>query len=1045
MVMVDNKKLFVLLSIFVLAIFLVGTVSAVKDTSVKWDNKKDFEKKGNQKYGKYQIYDSLFLGVGKGNKLMDIELKENTETCTQNCFAIGDITLYEAGSLADAVIFKTLQKDGSWLEQPIRSYQFYIKQPVIETVIQDYKIVCSSYVSHTDEFGEYLEGQNCSNVPNGNHIQKSPEWIPYVLGDVVPAGTYILKLEGEKRPTRTVDWVVQSQGIWTNDWATWGNISLGDNAEVRLLTPANNSIDFDGIVLFNATGNITVSGSYMNNMSLWTNESGTWNLKNTTNPNAFYSSVSAVLNSNGNNAVMFGVRISFSKPVKINQIKKASLSLGNSMRILNASTNALIQASDGQSGDWFNFTPPVILQPNTNYSIILYGSNTQYYRTSAGFTPFTSNDATWWCGTWSSNPALCDDDYVRNVQEINYTILYNYTASDFTRAYGNSQNIKWNVQACDTDNVCGFAPSNYTFFTDTLPPVTNLTSPSGKYGFGKVGNLLQLNWSIYELGGSPAYCWYEYNNVNTSVNCTANTTTFAIASPNAKSLKFWSNDTLGNTGYTETNWSYYVFENSANYNAQALETSSQTFSTNITLDNTSIASAYFVYNNTLYSASLVLDGSDRAILSRTITVPEISVSTNYSFFWEINLNSPQVNTTLQNQTVVAFTVDNCSVNSILVINNTLVDEETQNKITGNSTIEVEVILRNADGVNMGTLSKIYYNTSYAPVCVNALYNTTIYVDIVESYIADNYVQEFWYLNNGLLNESNWNLDNFTTKNVTLRALKLDDSETFLFKYYNANFLITQGAIIRVLRNYIGEGVFKEAERCKLDANGECHLHLVGEDVIYQFQVIIDGKEDFLSGNFNAKCVNTPCSITLQKGTSTNDWDIQHDNLAEGTYTLNTDKDNRTVSLAFNLAQTGEMQLDVFTYTNDPNTQDTLVATNSVVAKSGTTEVTIPLTYENTTYYAVVRHNNVFVTTQWVDLNEDGFKYFGALGLFLGALIVLTLGLIAVSSGGWTIVFIILGLIVASVTKLVNMDYYLLMFVICAGGLIIWRLASRRSL
>lgn len=1088
-----DKRLFLLISIFVLAILLVGVAYAkndkdkpMKDTSIKWDNKGDFIKIAEQKYGKYEIFDSIFLGVGKGKKLMDIELKENTETCTQNCYAIKDIILYENGSLVDDIVFKTLQQDGSWVEQSIRWYKFYIKQPVEEIVVNDYDISCI--------INPQTQIKKCEFVVIGNHTELTPEWIPYQFGDLLPAGTYTLKLIGEKRPTRIVDWIIQSQGIWTTDWATWGNISLGDTAEVRLISPADNSIAYNKYINFSGYANVT-GGAELVNISLWNNATGTWHrnetryiktYENWSVDNAYFSGGSAKwdVDFTTDDGLQYWILISESY-LNIHVVSDNDGEHEYATYLVTANGTEGNFDSDRSFADIdifsFSYSRTAL---NHNYFLVRIGDapvynfyaemvgtivtrtdigriqvrkynssylgSRWYNRTSAVWSAWTvvpsgtGTDLNFRCmannGNGGGSSMNCN---VGDVRFGNYTGIYDIPQL-FNRTINPLlNNTKWNMQGCDTDNVCGFAPSNYTLIRDTTPPASTITSPAEKYNFGKVGQLLYLNWSVSDLGGVNS-CWYEYNNVNTTVNCTANTTTFAIVSPTVKSLKFWANDTLGNINYAETNWSYYIFENSQTYNSKALETSSQTFVINLTLDNTSIQSTYFWYNNTQYSTSLALDGN-QAVLSRTITIPEVSVTTNFSFFWEVNLNSPQVNTTLQNQTVVAFTIDNCSVNSILVVNNTLVDEETQNKITGNSTIEIEVTLKNLAGFEMGKLSKIYYNTSYAPVCINSLLNSTLYVSIVTSYIANNYVQEFWYLDNGILNETDWNLDNFTTKNVTLRALKLDDSETFLFKYYNANFLITEGAIIRVLRNYIGEGVFKEAERCKLDANGECHLHLVGEDVIYSFQVIIDGTEDFLSGKFNAKCVNTPCSITLQKGATTNDWDIQHDNLAEGTYTLSTNKTDRTVTLVFNLAQTGEMQLDVFTYTNDPNTQDTLVATDTVIAKSGTASVLIPLSYGNITYYAVVRHNDAFVTTQWVDLNEDGYKYFGALGLFLGALIVLSLGLIAISSGGWTIVFIILGLIVASVTKLVNMDYYLLMFVVCAGGLIIWRLASRRSL
>lgn len=311
-------------------------------------------------------------------------------------------------------------------------------------------------------------------------------------------------------------------------------------------------------------------------------------------------------------------------------------------------------------------------------------------------------------------------------------------------------------------------------------------------------------------------------------------------------------------------------------------------------------------------------------------------------------------------------------------------------------------------------------------------------------MADDYVKEFWYVINGTLEAGEEALSPYTNRNVTLRDLPLDDSSTFLFKYYDENYLVHKGAVVILYRKYIGEGIFKEVERCRMDDNGECHLHQVEEDVIYQFRIVDEGQLEYTSGEYNAKCLGSVCSITLQKGLDVGEWDTELDALDEGTYALTSDKDTRTVTLDFNLEETGTMQLDVFVYSNVINSPDTLVATDTATAKIGSIDVLIPLSYGNQTYYAVVRHNEGFVTSKFIDMSESGFQYFGTLGLFLGALLVLTLGFIAISSGGWTVVFLILGLLIASITKLIEMDLYLLMYVISAGGLIIWKLSTRRT-
>ncbi|MCK5294010.1 MAG: hypothetical protein KAJ49_05110, partial [Arcobacteraceae bacterium] len=426
-----------------------------------------------------------------------------------------------------------------------------------------------------------------------------------------------------------------------------------------------------------------------------------------------------------------------------------------------------------------------------------------------------------------------------------------------------------------------------------------------------------------------------------------------------------------------------------------------------------------------------------------------------TWYWKYSTEAPygtdfeDYTTFPQTQTVFSVEIDDCSVYTDIILYFDLNDEETDTtmNISKNPVIEANVQVISLGDEDIYWEFNQTYNDTSGSICIpNTLLNQSSYrFDAVLSYVADDYAKEFWYIDNSTLQAGEFALDDYTNRNITLRDLTLDDSLTFLFKYYDENYLIHEGAVVTLLRNYIGEGLFKEVERCLLDDNGECHLHLVEEDVIYQFRIVDDGALEYLSGEYNAKCLGSVCSITLQKGFGVGEWDEELDRLDEGTYTLTSDKADRTVTLGFNLEETGEIQLDVFVYSNVINSPDELVISDDATAKTGSIEVIVPLSYGNQTYYAVVRHNGDFVASEWIDMTESGYHYFGNLGLFLGALLVLTLGLIAVSSGGWTIAFLLIGLLVASITKLIDMDFYLLMWVISAGGLIIWKLSTRRSI
>jgi len=84
-------------------------------------------------------------------------------------------------------------------------------------------------------------------------------------------------LDGQKKPTRTVDWKVKSNGIWTTDWAVWGasgDLSSGlvsqyifNNANQTTLndTQATNDGTFNGYTFNDGTlsgATLNTSGKY---------------------------------------------------------------------------------------------------------------------------------------------------------------------------------------------------------------------------------------------------------------------------------------------------------------------------------------------------------------------------------------------------------------------------------------------------------------------------------------------------------------------------------------------------------------------------------------------------------------------------------------------------------------------------------------------------------------------------------------------------------------------------------------------------------------
>jgi hypothetical protein len=326
------------------------------------------------------------------------------------------------------------------------------------------------------------------------------------------------------------------------------------------------------------------------------------------------------------------------------------------------------------------------------------------------------------------------------------------------------------------------------------------------------------------------------------------------------------------------------------------------------------------------------------------------------------------------------------------------------------------------------------------VCVpnEILNSSTFKIDFTAGYNAGGHVQEFYYLDNGTLDNTN-NFNSYTTHSINLHDLSSADSTTFLFAFTDVDGLEIDDAIIHTFRDYIGEGIFREVERSKQDDNGQTHVHLVEEDVIYYFMVTQYGNIIFTSNTYNAKCLATPCEISLSASPTETNWSII-DNEG-GQYAVTSDKPTRIVTTTFSIDSSDLVNASVYKVING---NATLVNSTSVTSMSGSLDVAIPLAYGNATYFVAIYRNNSFIKSAWIDMTESGRNYFGTMGAILGGLIVLSMMLMAVSEGAGFIIFTVFALVVVVIMQLVELGWMALISIICAGAIILWKLVTRRQ-
>jgi hypothetical protein len=246
-------------------------------TSAQAVNIDNYVKLGNQS-----------LVIGYINETASYVLLNNS--CDSNfrfCSALLETTMNSEEKLLEKIQF---------LFNNVRWYKIFINTSGEKINQNSYGWVCD---------GNLTQVNNETNLSGCSYelistLVDAPEWTEYNGGNIKP-GRKIWKIEAEKRPSWMVDWVISAFNFDFTEWAIWGNISEGDEAEIIIHSPLNNSISLTPNVVFNYTFNIT-NGAYGINTSLWENKDG-WELKDTTSSYfvLVYASSLTIANFNINN------------------------------------------------------------------------------------------------------------------------------------------------------------------------------------------------------------------------------------------------------------------------------------------------------------------------------------------------------------------------------------------------------------------------------------------------------------------------------------------------------------------------------------------------------------------------------------------------------------------------------------------------------------------------------------------------------------------------------------------------------------------------
>ena len=631
------------------------------------------------------------------------------------------------------------------------------------------------------------------------------------------------------------------------------------------------------------------------------------------------------------------------------------------------------------------------------------------------------------------------------------------TFTDSTRFYNKTlctcDNWKINATTCTTTNQCNSTETR-TIAIDLLPPV--LSSANNLTDINTLSLPINSSWNFTATDNHLSTCWYSNvtGGTNHTVTCNSQINT-TWATQGNKTIQFCANDTFGfETCKTEYIWVYLLSYTQADNPDPAVEGFSANFNFTINRTNIPTTTANLILNNTIYTPTSTA-GTNGYFFEVNIIIPDTWGNTTgitQDWLWNYSITGiSDANTTTDNITIYELAIDDCSSYGEVILEFNLYDEETATAVneSAGANVEVDLKLTSKDDASVYLdFNKTWVNENNPKICIplNVLNNSQYWIDFTVGFDSTDRVWEFYYLDDGTLNLTKI-FDIQTATPITLFDLLTTDSTSFLFNYFDQDGLAVDDAIVHVYRKYIGEGTFREVERAKSDLNGDTIVHLVEEDVLYYFIISQYGSILFTSSQYTALCQATPCTIQIEASgegaTFGTDWDI----IDGGAYTITSSASARTVNLTYSLNDSSTMNLTVYNYNNDGSYS--IISTTSDTGSTGSMILTVPQSAGNVSFFATVYQDEEFINSEWVDFEQKSSDYFGStLALFLGALIILTLGLMAVSEGVGTLVFVILGVAVAGFLGLITTELStgvnIVIYLVLAGGILLWKLTGGRK-
>jgi len=1049
--------------IILFCIVLLMSISII--SAFEFDNSKHIlEKFGKAGYKDIEIKNAF----GLGKKLWSGTLDYNTEQCIggRYCEAIQTITLHEKGSLVDEVLFERIYEDEKRKQTNIRNYKVLIKTGQQPYEVDDYETQCTKEFDAKNN--SYYD--NCKQVKVGSHIEYNKFWKEYELGTELEAGTYEIKLEGEKKPSWTVDWIYKTQGETLKEWAEWKsdiplnqnilayyNLNESSGPVIEIIEGVNNGTATNvvqGVPALiengqNYTGNSYTSFSdflpSMNeySMSLWFWHSST--IGDQVAPRLISSTSSSYDIQLGGGEIYTswcsgGIDTSGANIPDNTWVHMVLTCNSTTERIyINGNLN------NQTTGSYSAINVPAFILGKNDFGTVrhfggimdefgiwnksLTSSEVEELYNSGNGLTYPFSEAT----IILNSPK---DNYISPINEVqfnatatitggatltNMSLWHNGTGTwhrNQTKTITGTENTTtfnstfsdgnhlWGIEACDSDGDCGFS-ENRTVNIDTIPPIITINSPTSIMDYGFIGKNETLNWTITDTNLDSI--WWEYNGTNTTLYGAENSTNFTLED-NLFNGTLWANDSVGNINNNFINWNYKIFVNNETYNSLTTSGIKNSFILNVTTNENPITIAYLNYNGTNYLGSIrEVDGN--YIITRNQTAPGVSTLTNISFYWNITKSDGfGILTDSQNQTINPIVInDTCGAGMYSIYNFTIADEVTQeilNPVDYDTSIKIDLNLYTSDRLT----NLVHYYKEVLKINPFAI--------CIDNNLSNNetYSLDFQVQYSSLNHTKEfYNLERYVLnsdtlyQNLTLYNLDTTNAQEFRLIVRDSSYLPIDGALVKIKRKYIENGTFYVTEIPKTDGKGITSASLQLNDVVYNFYIY--DSETLVSSFTNVLAIcQTPLVSTCEIDFNAFQSEItvpDYEEADDFNFTLGFNQTSRVISSNF-IIPSGEPSTVKLIVTKE-DALGTSICSDSLTSASGLLSCEIPSNFGNATVVAKLYKDDVEYGGGNIKLDQKSSDIFGVIAIMLSVLIMITLIGIGISDNPVvTAVFLFIG-------------------------------------